>query len=202
MAGKDKAKEGVSALEDEIKNAPAPEVIEAASPVKASESTKKDAETKVEAVASEAAPLVDKAASDKIAAEKAAAEKATKKAQKEEAKKKAKIEKKAKKAAEYQTKVEQCPKDYRPVSTGVFFWTGILCMLPVIGLVFTLLFSLIPRNKNFKNFARAILAGYVILIIVFLIFAIIATFVMGQSISDFIWPFEKFFSDMATALGF
>jgi hypothetical protein len=72
----------------------------------------------------------------------------------------------------------------------------------VIGVIFTILFSLIPRNKNFKNFARALLAWYVIALIVFLIFAVIATFVMGQSITDFIWPFEKFFSDMASALGF
>ena len=193
MADKDNAKES---LIDEIKNAPTPEQIKGESPVV----VVPEEPVKTQAVAS--AAVVDKAAADKIAAEKAAAVKAAKKAQKEEAKKQAKIEKKAKKAAEFQAKIEQCPKDYRPVTTGRFFWCGLLCALPVLGVIFTIIFALIPRNKNFKNFARALMAWYVIGLIVFLIFAIITTFVMGQSITDFIWPFEKFFSDMGSALGF
>ena len=196
----DKEKESGS-LVDEIKNAPSASEIQAASPLAASEATM-PSETPKEAPVVVAAPVVDSAAAANIEAQKKAAEKAARKAEKEEARKQAKIEKKAKKAAEFQAKIEQCPKDYRPVTIGVFFWCGLLCVLPVIGVVFTILFSLIPRNKNFKNFARALLAWYVIALIVFLIFAVIATFVMGQSITDFIWPFEKFFSDMASALGF
>jgi uncharacterized membrane protein YdbT with pleckstrin-like domain len=196
----DKEKESGS-LVDEIKNAPSASEIQAASPLAASEATK-PSETPKEAPVVVAAPVVDSTAAANIEAQKKAAEKAARKAEKEEARKQAKIEKKAKKAAEFQAKIEQCPKDYRPVTIGVFFWCGLLCALPVIGVIFTILFSLIPRNKNFKNFARALLAWYVIALIVFLIFAVIATFVMGQSITDFIWPFEKFFSDMASALGF
>ena len=60
--------------------------------------------------------------------------------------------KKAKKAAAYQEKVEQCPRDYRPVKTGVFFWTEFLFAIPGIGLLFILLFSIFPINKNFKNY--------------------------------------------------
>lgn len=201
----DKEKESGS-LVDEIKNAPSASEIQASSPIAAAETPK--ATEPVKEISKEtpvvvpASPVVDSKASANIEAQKAAAEKAAKKAQKEEAKKQAKIEKKAKKAAEFQAKIEQCPKDYRPVTTGVFFWCALLCALPVLGIIFTIIFSLIPRNKNFKNFARALLAWYVIALIVFLIFAVIATFVMGQSITDFIWPFEKFFSDMASALGF
>ena len=201
----DKEKESGS-LVDEIKNAPSASEIQASSPVVAAEVSKADkkAEEIKESpvVVVPAAPVVDKTAAANIEAQQKAAEKAARKAEKEEAKKQAKIEKKAKKAAEFQAKIEQCPKDYRPVTIGVFFWCGLLCVLPVIGIIFTLIFSLIPRNKNFKNFARALLAWYVIALIVFLIFAIITTFVMGQSITDFIWPFEQFFDQMARALGF
>lgn len=197
----DKNKESGS-LVDEIKNAPSASEIQASSPIAAAETPKAAEPVKETPVVVPASPVVDSKASANIEAQKAAAEKAAKKAQKEEAKKQAKIEKKAKKAAEFQAKIEQCPKDYRPVTTGVFFWCALLCALPVLGIIFTIIFSLIPRNKNFKNFARALLAWYVIALIVFLIFAVIATFVMGQSITDFIWPFEKFFSDMASALGF
>ena len=196
----DKEKESGS-LVDEIKNAPSASEIQASSPLAASEASKPSEPSK-EAPVVVAAPVVDSAAAANIEAQKKAAEKAARKAEKEEARKQAKIEKKAKKAAEFQAKIEQCPKDYRPVTIGVFFWCGLLCVLPVIGVIFTILFSLIPRNKNFKNFARALLAWYVIALIVFLIFAIITTFVMGQSITDFIWPFEQFFDQMARALGF
>lgn len=191
------------ALVDEIKEAPAPEELKASAPVvvpaePAKEEPKKEDIKAAPAAAVAAAPIVDKTAADRIKAE----EKAAKKAQKEQAKKQAKIEKKAQKAAAYQEKVEQCPKDYRPVTVGVFFWCGLLCLLPGIGCIFTLLFSLIPTNKNFKNFARAILSWYVINLIVCLIFAVIVTFVLGQSIADYIWPFEQFFSDLASAFGF
>ena len=74
-------------------------------------------------------------------------------------------------------------------------------MFGIIGIVFTILFALIPRNKNFKNFARALLAWYLIFFIVMLVFALVITLVMGQSIADYIWPFEKFFSDIASAFG-
>ena len=192
MADNDKSK----TLVDEIKSAPTPEEIKAESPVVVVPSeVKKEASP---APAPAAAPVIDKAASDKIAAE----QKAAKKAEKEEAKKRAKIEKKAKKAAAFQEKVEQCPKDYRPVGTGLFFWSMLLCAIPVLGILFVIIFSLFPVNKNFKNFARALLAWYVIGLILFLIFALVATLVMGQSIADFIWPFEKFFSDLASAFGF
>ncbi len=192
MSDNDKSK----ALVDEIKEAPAPEQIKASAPVVVSEPSKEEFVT-VPASANPA-PVVDKTAADRIKAE----EKAARKAEKEQARKQAKIDKKAQQAAAFQAKVEQCPRDFRPVGTGLFFWSMLLCSIPVLGLLFTIIFSLIPINKNFKHFARAILAWYVIGLIVFLVFAIIVTFGMGQSISDFIWPFEQFFSQIARAFGF
>ena len=201
MADKDNVKNQDSALVDD-NNAPTFEETKESSAVEVVKPESQDnnnATSKEESkdASTVAAPVVDKTAKDRIAA----AQKAAKKEEREQARKQAKIDKKAKKAAEYQSKIEQCPKDYRPVSTGVFFWCGLLCVLPVIGLLFTLIFSLFPINKNFKNFARAILAWYVIAIIVFLIFAIVVTLVMGQSIADYIWPFEQFFDQIGQALG-
>lgn len=192
MSDNDKSK----ALVDEIKEAPAPEQINASAPVVVSEPSKEEFVTVP--ASSNPAPVVDKTAADRIKAE----EKAARKAEKEQARKQAKIDKKVKQAAAFQAKVEQCPRDFRPVGTGLFFWSMLLCSIPVLGLLFTIIFSLIPINKNFKHFARAILAWNVIGLIVFLVFAIIVTFGMGQSISDFIWPFEQFFSQIARAFGF
>lgn len=143
-------------------------------------------------------PVVDTSVDKKA---KAAQEKAAKKAAKEEAAKNKKIEKKAKKAADLQAKIEQCPKDYRPVGTGTYFWTGFLCLLPIIGLIITIIMSIIPRNKNLKNFVRAILIADVIGIIAFLIMAIIAVAVGGNEVADLIWPFAQFAEDMAAAMG-
>lgn len=179
-------------LENEIKNAKPASEIQALSPVK----TESAAEEIM--VPADTHEFVDKAAQDRIEAE----QKAARKAQREQERKQRKIDKKAKQAAAYQEKVEQCPRDYRPVKTGVFFWTEFLFAIPGIGLLFILLFSIFPINKNFKNYARAKLSWAVIGLIVVLIFAVISMFVMGQSVTDFIWPFEKFFSDMAAALGF
>ena len=201
MADKDNVKDQDSALVDD-NNAPTSEETKESSAVEAVKPESQDnnnATSKEESkgASTVAAPVVDKTAKDRIAA----AQKAAKKEERAQARKQAKIDKKAKKAAEYQAKIEQCPKDYRPVSTGVFFWCGLLCVLPVLGLLFTIIFSLFPINKNFKNFARAILAWYVIAIIVFLLFAIVVTLVMGQSIADYIWPFERFFDQIGQALG-
>ena len=94
-------------LENEIKNAKPASEIQALSPVKtepAAEEIRVPADTDV---------FVDKAAQDRIEAE----QKAARKAQREQERKQRKIDKKAKQAAAYQEKVEQCPRDYRPVKT-------------------------------------------------------------------------------------
>jgi len=170
-------------------------------------------EVPVEAVTAPAAVAVpvtpvDTKVSDSKALDKSkkadekASKKAADKAAKEEAKKNKNIEKKAKKAAEYQAKIEQCPKDYKPVSTGKYFWTGFLCNIPVLGLIITIIMSIAPRNKNLKNFARSILVADIIAIILFLIASIVAVAVGGNKVTDLIWPFAQFAEDMASAMGF
>ena len=80
------------------------------------------------------------------------------------------------KRARLQALIDQCPNEYKPVSTSKFFWYGVLCNLPGLGFIITLLFSIFPVNKNVKNFARSILIVYIIGIILWLIGAIILFF--------------------------
>ena len=80
------------------------------------------------------------------------------------------------KRARLQALIDQCPNEYKPVSVSKFFWYGVLCNLPWVGIIFTILFSIFPINKNVKNFARSILILYAIGIIVSLIGMIILFF--------------------------
>lgn len=80
------------------------------------------------------------------------------------------------KRARLQALIDQCPNEYKPVSVSKFFWYGVLCNLPWIGIIFTILFSIFPINKNVKNFARSILILYAIGLIVSLICMIILFF--------------------------
>ena len=80
------------------------------------------------------------------------------------------------KRARLQALIDQCPNEYKPVSVSQFFWYGVLCNLPWVGIIFTILFSIFPINKNVKNFARSILILYAIGIIVSLIGMIILFF--------------------------
>ena len=80
------------------------------------------------------------------------------------------------KRARLQALIDQCPNEYKPVSTSKFFWYGVLCNLPGLGFIITILFSVFPVNKNVKNFARSILIVYLIGIILNLILMIILFF--------------------------
>ncbi len=84
------------------------------------------------------------------------------------------------KRARLQALIDQCPNEYKPVSTSKFFWYGVLCNLPCIGFVITLLFSIFPINKNVKNFARAILIVYLISIILTLVCMIVVFFMIPE----------------------
>jgi len=80
------------------------------------------------------------------------------------------------KRARLQALIDQCPNEYKPVSTSKFFWYGVFCNLPCIGFIITILFSIFPINKNVKNFARSILIVYLIGIILSLISMIVLFF--------------------------
>ena len=123
-------------------------------------------------IAKSAAPAATAAATasavDAKAAQKAQdkARRAAQKAQKKAEKLKARREKQ-------QALIDSCPPQYKPVSTSGFFWLGFISYLPCVGLVITILLSLLPRNKNIKHFERAILIMYLIAVIIALVLGIV-----------------------------
>lgn len=171
----------------------AEEAIEEASVVEAveekAEKSEKGAEVAATAAVAAAAAGAEKAAEKAASKEAEAAAKAAKKAEEQAAKEAeklqaakdkaaAKIEKKNKKRAAQQALIDACPPQYRPVSTSKYFWLGILSFLPFLGVVLTVILSIIGRNRNVKNFERAILAYYIIA----LILSLIATIVVGVAL--------------------
>ena len=183
-------------IEDTVEHAPliAPPPTPAA-PVATAAATAAVDPKKAEKEAAAAAKKAEKeaAAAAKKAEKDAAA--AAKKAQKEEAKK----AKNQEKAAEEQAKIDACPKEYRPVSTSKYFWYVFLSFIPVVGFIFTIFMSIAPKNKNIKNFMRAILVYFVIGIILSLIGLVIMVFVNGSSVEGIIDAFGYFIEELASA---
>ena len=190
-------------MQPEISNepeAPAEAVVEAAVAAPAAAATtvvaaaeavaeKKAEEAKVAEEAAKAAKKAEEQAAKeaekaKIAAEKEA-EKARKAAEKEAEKQRiaqekaaAKAEKKRQKMEAEQALINACPPQYKPVSTSKYFWFGFLSFLPCIGLIFTIICSFAGRNRNVNRFERAILAYYIIGIILCLIAVIVVGLIL------------------------
>lgn len=149
------------------------------------------------AAAAAAADPKKAAKAEAVAAKKAEKEAAAaaKKAKKEEAKK----TKNQEKAAEEQAKIDSCPKEYRPVSVSKYFWYVFVSFIPVVGLIFTVAMSIVPKNKNIKNFMRAILVYFIIGLILSLIALIVMVFVNGSSVEGIIQAFSYFIEELASA---
>jgi len=107
-----------------------------------------------------------------------------KKAARAEAREMKRREKRDLKYAKLQAAIDQCPKEYKPVTTSKYFWLAVLFNIPVIGFIMTILVSVFPRNKNIKNYARSILIFYIIAIIVMLIGLIITFFAIPGASKD------------------
>ena len=114
------------------------------------------------------------------------------KAEKAEAKEQRKREKRDQKRAKIQAAIDQCPKEYKPLGTSAYFWLSILYSIPVLGFIFVLILSAVPRNRNLKNFTRAILVFYLIAIIIALIAGIVIMFLMPDPVrGDFLGGVSK-----------
>ena len=123
--------------------------------------------------AAKAAKKAEEQAAKEAAKKQAAADKEAEKARIAKEKAEAKIEKKRQKKAAQQALNDACPPQYRPVSTSKYFWLAFLSAIPCLGLIITIVLAIIGRNRNVKNFEKAILAYYIIGIIICLIFVII-----------------------------
>lgn len=162
---------------------------------------KADPKAQAKAEAAQAAAKAKEAKKQAEAAEKQARKEAQKQ-EKIQAKNEAKKQKKLDKVAKEQEKIDQCPKEYRPVSTSRFFWTTILCGIPIIGLLFTLIFSFAPRNRNIKNFARSILAFYIIAVVLALIGMVVAMIFGGESFAEIMQAVGSFFEEITYSFSF
>lgn len=75
------------------------------------------------------------------------------------------------------------PKEYKPISPLGYIGYNILLGLPLIGIICALVFAFGgSTNKNVKNFARA----YLILFVIVLAVIIIAAAVLGDAAYDII----------------
>ena len=186
-------------MADDLNEKMEPEISEAAEAVEevAKEETAvvEAAEEKaIDAGEAVAAAAVTASAAGKEAAKEAtkeadaaakAAKKAEEQAAKEAAKKQAAADKEAEKAkakrqkrAAQQALIDACPPQYRPVSTSKYFWLAFLSAIPFVGFIATIFLSIAGRNRNVKNFEKAILAYYIIAIVI----ALIALIVIGVAL--------------------
>ena len=69
--------------------------------------------------------------------------------------------------------MENIPAEYKPISAWNYFWYEILFSLPIIGLVFLIVYSFNDSNINRRNFARsffcALAIGLILGVIVFIL---------------------------------
>ena len=174
------AKEEVKAAKVEAKAAEAATVAAAAAAT--AEANKEAAKAAEEAA--KAAKKAEEQAAKEAAKQKAAAEKEAEKARIAKEKADAKIEKKRQKKAAQQALIDACPPQYRPVATSTYFWLAFLSAIPVIGVIATLILSFAGRNKNRKNFERAILAYYIIGLILCLVAVLVVGLLLPDSVRE------------------
>ena len=71
------------------------------------------------------------------------------------------------------------PKEYEPISMWGYFGYELLFSIPVLGLIFLIVFAVSAKNVNLKNFARSY---FCYLIIVLIICAIIFSLAVGAGL--------------------
>ena len=128
--------------------------------------------------AAKAAKKAEEQAAKEAAKKQAAADKEAEKAKAAKEKADARLEKKRQKRAAQQALIDACPPQYRPVSTSKYFWLAFLSAIPFVGFIATIFLSIAGRNRNVKNFEKAILAYYIIAIVI----ALIALIVIGVAL--------------------
>ena len=72
--------------------------------------------------------------------------------------------------------IDKIPVEFRPISPVAYFGYAILFSIPLIGLIFTVVYSLSNANINRKNFARSFLILYAIMLIAAVIFGLAGGF--------------------------
>ena len=78
----------------------------------------------------------------------------------------------------------------KEISTAGYFWLMLLFAIPVIGLIALLIFAFAVKNKNLRNFARAILI-WIIVALVLSVIAFILMKIFGVDLSSVIESIEN-----------
>lgn len=75
------------------------------------------------------------------------------------------------------------PVEYKPLGAWSYFGYSILFSIPLIGLIFNLVYCFSDSNINRRNYARSFWCAYLLVFIVAVVLAIIA-FSLGITMSD------------------
>ena len=173
------------------------EVAVAAATAVATAEAAKEAAKDAEAAA-KAAKKAEEQAAKEAAKKQAAAEKEAEKAKAAKEKAEAKLEKKRQKRAAQQALIDACPPQYRPVSTSKYFWLAFLSVLPCIGFIVTIILAIAGRNRNVKNFEKAILAYYIMGIVIALIAIIVVGVALPSDVrTNILLSLERIFSSVS-----
>ena len=155
---------------------------------------------KAEEQAAKEAKKAEEQAAKEAAKKQAALEKEQEKAKAAKEKAEAKLEKKRQKRAAQQALIDACPPQYRPVSTSKYFWLAFLSAIPCIGFIATLILAIAGRNRNIKNFEKAILAYYIIGLVLCLIAIIVIGVALPPDVRDAILlSLQKIFGSVTIA---
>lgn len=86
-------------------------------------------------------------------------------------------------------KVDRIPREYRPLSMWEYFGYNLLYSIPIIGLIFMIVFALDSSNLNRRNFTRSFFAVFIIFAVIFMIMVFTGSMIWvietltGQSVS-------------------
>lgn len=75
------------------------------------------------------------------------------------------------------------PAEYKPLGAWAYFGYSILFSIPLIGLIFNLVYCFSDSNINRRNYARSFWCAYLFAFIVAIVLAVIAIS-LGFSMSD------------------
>lgn len=58
------------------------------------------------------------------------------------------------------------PKEYEPLSAWQYFWLSVLFSIPILGVVYLIIYSISKANYNRRSFARSYWCAYIVAAIV------------------------------------
>lgn len=72
--------------------------------------------------------------------------------------------------------IEHLPPKYRPIGAWTYFGYTILFCIPIVGIVFLIIFAVSDKNVNRRSFARSYFCVYILVAIISIILAATGVF--------------------------